>query len=82
MTSYVAHIEGMACPMCEAHVQEAIRKALPGAKKVAASHKNATATFETEEPVDQAALSAAVNATGYTFVSLDTAQPKKHFWQR
>ena len=31
-------IEGMMCGMCEAHVCDAIRKAVPYAKKVKASH--------------------------------------------
>ena len=31
-------IEGMACPMCEAHMNDAIRKLYPDAKKVKSSH--------------------------------------------
>ena len=30
-------IDGMMCPMCEAHVCDAIRKAVPAAKKVKAN---------------------------------------------
>ena len=32
-------IEGMMCSMCEAHINDVIRKAVPGAKKVSSSHK-------------------------------------------
>ena len=31
-------IEGMMCSMCEAHINDVIRKAVPGAKKVSSSH--------------------------------------------
>ena len=39
MNRTVIKIEGMACPMCEAHISETIRKAVSDAKKVSASHK-------------------------------------------
>lgn len=38
-------IEGMTCGMCEAHICETIRKAVPGAKKVTASHKRGEASL-------------------------------------
>ena len=31
-------IDGMMCAMCEAHIADVIRKKLPDAKKVSASH--------------------------------------------
>jgi len=65
-------IDGMACPMCEAHIKDAIRKAVPGAKKLNASHKKGTADFLTEEAVDLDALREAVNKTGYVFLSGET----------
>lgn len=37
MNKYVLKIDGMKCGMCEAHVEEAIRKAMK-VKKVKASH--------------------------------------------
>ena len=45
-------IEGMMCGMCEAHVCDAIRKAVPSARKVAASRSKKEASFLTEEAVD------------------------------
>ena len=33
-------IDGMMCGMCEAHVCDAIRKAVPSAKKITASRSN------------------------------------------
>ena len=38
-------IDGMMCSMCEAHIQEVIRKSVPGAKKVSASHSKGEASF-------------------------------------
>ena len=42
-------IDGMMCGMCEAHVAEAIRRAVPAAKKVSASRSKGEATFLTED---------------------------------
>ena len=70
-------IDGMMCGMCEAHVADAIRKAVPAAKKVAASRSRKEATFLTEEAVDQAALKAAIDATGYTCLAVDSAPYEK-----
>ena len=33
MLNYTVSIDGMACPMCEAHICETIRRTLPDAKK-------------------------------------------------
>ena len=83
MIKTVLKIEGMACGMCEAHINDTIRKLYPYAKKVSASHKTGEAVFVTETAPDESALKTAINNTGYTFVSMDTAQyEKKHFWQR
>lgn len=70
-------IDGMMCGMCEAHVCDAIRKAVPSAKKVAASHVRKKASFLTETPVDGELLKAAVNATGYTCLSVESAPFEK-----
>ena len=59
-------IDGMMCGMCEAHICDTIRKAVPSAKKVAASRKKKEASFLTEEAVDAELLKSAVDATGYS----------------
>ena len=48
-------IDGMMCGMCEAHIADVIRKTIPDAKKVAASHAKGQATFlsENEPPKDE-----------------------------
>ena len=70
-------IEGMMCSMCEAHVCDAIRKAVPAAKKVAASRSKKEASFLTEEPVDNESLKAAIDATGYSCLGIESAPYEK-----
>ena len=70
-------IEGMACGMCEAHICETIRKAVPGAKKVTASHKHGEASFLSENTVDETQLKSAIAATGYTCRSAESALYEK-----
>ena len=67
------HIEGMMCGMCEAHMNDAIRRVLPDAKKVKSSHKKGITTFETTSKVEEEFIKNAVEETGYTFVSMETA---------
>ena len=66
-------IEGMACAMCEAHVSETIRRAVPGAKKVMSSHRKGEASCLSEAPADAAALKKAFEATGYVCLSAESA---------
>ena len=70
-------IEGMMCGMCESHVCDAIRKAVPAAKKVTASRGKGEAAFLTEEQVDAELLKAAINATGYTCLGVESAPYQK-----
>ena len=70
-------IEGMSCGMCEAHICDTIRKAFPGAKKVSASHGKGRASFLSENKAPEAQLKAAIDATGYTFLSMETAPYEK-----
>ena len=76
-------IDGMMCGMCEAHVCDAIRKAVPSAKKVTASRTKKQASFLTESAVDTDALKAAIDATGYACLSVQS-QPyvKKGLFRR
>ena len=72
MVKTIIKIDGMACGMCEAHVCDAIRKVIPSAKKVEASRSKKEASFLTEEAVDTEILKAAIDATGYTFISAES----------
>ncbi len=70
-------IDGMMCGMCEAHVCDAIRKAVPEAKKVSASKNKGEASFLTPEAVDEETLIQAIDATGYSCLSVDSAPYEK-----
>ena len=73
-------IDGMMCSMCEAHINDVIRKTIPEAKKVSSSHRTGEASFVTETPVDEDALRAAIAGTGYTCLAV-TAEPwEKKGW--
>ena len=62
-------IEGMMCGMCEAHINNAIRAAFP-VKKVSSSHTKGETVILSDAPLDTEKLRQAVDATGYTFVSV------------
>ena len=65
MVTTVIQIDGMACSMCEAHVNDAIRRAF-AVKKVRSSHAKGRAEIVSEEHIDQARLRSAIEATGYS----------------
>ena len=70
-------IDGMMCGMCEAHICDTIRNAVPSAKKVTASKGKKEASFLSEEAVDAERLKAAIDATGYTCLGIESAPYEK-----
>ena len=77
MIKTTLQIDGMMCGMCEAHVCDAIRKAVPEAKKVTASRSKKEASFLTEEAVDIGNLKRAIDATGYTCLGVESSPYEK-----
>ena len=77
MIKTTVNVEGMMCSMCEAHISDAIRNAIPNAKKVKSSHSKNEATFITEDNVDDKMLKEAIEKTGYTCVSVSSEPYKK-----
>lgn len=73
-------IEGMMCGMCEAHINDAIRRAFR-VRKVSSSHSKGETVILSDQPLDIEKLKATVDATGYTFVfaSVGTAEKKGLF---
>lgn len=69
MTKYTLSIDGMACNMCEAHINEAIRNHFK-VKKVTSSYKKKETIILSEEEISEEKLQEVINATGYTFVSM------------
>ena len=73
-------IDGMACSMCEAHVNDVIRKMIPQAQKVKSSHSKGESSFLSETEPNLEALKMAIGETGYE-VLLAKMEPvsKKRF---
>ena len=65
MNRVILKIDGMACSMCEAHMNDTVRKTVPEASKVSSSHKKGETVFLVEQPFDQEKLKKAVSDTGY-----------------
>ena len=80
MYKTVIRIEGMICSMCEAHICDAIRRAIPAAKQVAASKGKKEASFLTEQPVAPDALKAVIDATGYSCLGIRSVPYEKKGW--
>jgi copper chaperone CopZ len=77
MIKTTVKIDGMMCGMCEAHVCDAIRKAVPSAKKVKAFRSKKEATFLTEDAVDASALESAIKDIGYDYLGTESETYKK-----
>ncbi len=76
MIKTVLKIDGMACTMCESHVNDGIRNAFP-VKKVSSSWKKGTSEILSQEPLDREALKAAVESTGYRVLSVEEGPAEK-----
>lgn len=64
MYRYTIEVHGMMCGMCEAHVNDAVRRACTVKKVSSSRRKNQTVVFSPQE-LDPAALAEAIRATGY-----------------
>lgn len=76
MVRIILDIEGMACGMCEAHVNEAVRKAF-AVKKVTSSHSKGKTEILAEAPIDDGKLKSAIEATGYKVLGIRTEPYEK-----
>ena len=64
MVKTVVNVEGMMCGMCESHINDAIRQAMQ-VKRVS-SHGKGETEILSEDALDEAAVRAAIEKTGYT----------------
>lgn len=80
MWKYTIEIDGMMCGMCEAHINDAVRKTA-SVKKVSSSHKKGETVILCEQELDLSALKSAITAQGYTMGNV-TKEPyeKKHLF--
>ncbi len=78
MNKYTLKIDGMMCSMCEAHMNDVIRKTIPEAKKVSSSHMKGISTFVCDE-LDTEKLREAIKNIGYELLDV-TSQPYEKKW--
>ena len=64
MVKTTIQVDGMMCGMCESHINDAIRQAVK-VNKVTSSHTKGETVLITEEAVDETAVRAAIEKTGY-----------------
>ena len=76
MENVVLKVEGMRCPMCEAHVNDALRAKLPSAK-VSSSHKKGVAEIVSDEAVPESMIAAALDGSGYGVLSVSSEPYEK-----
>ena len=69
-------IDGMMCGMCEAHVNDAIRKVCPTAK-VTSSHTKKNSVIISEDSIDEEKVKAAITDTGYQVLSIQSQPYEK-----
>ena len=81
MIKTTLRIGGMMCGMCEAHVNDAVRKAFPSIQSVKSSHSKNVTEIISDKELDEAAVAEAIQATGYDVkgVTTEPYQKKKGF---
>lgn len=71
----VLTITDMACSMCEAHVNDAIRKAFGascGVKKVKSSHRKNRTEILSDAPIPEEEIRKVIGETGYTLTEIES----------
>lgn len=76
MWKYTVEVNGMMCGMCEAHINDAVRKAFP-VKKVNSSRSKKQTVILSETELDIAALADAIRNTGYEVGEIQKEPYKK-----
>ena len=72
----ILKIDGTACGMCESHINDVVRRTC-SVKKVTSSHTRGETVILSEQPVDEAALRAAIKDTGYEVKEVSSAPCEK-----
>lgn len=67
---YKLKVDGMACSMCEVHVNDCIRNNFK-VKKVKSNHKSGEVLIESVEPLDENSLKEIIVKTGYTVIKIE-----------
>lgn len=76
MVKITLAIEGMACGMCEAHINEAVRNAFQ-VKKVTSSHTKKQTVIIAEKDIPEQELKNVIVKAGYDAVSVSSEPYEK-----
>ena len=76
MIKLIVGIEGMACGMCEAHINEAVRNAFQ-VKKVTSSHTKKQTVIIAEKDITEQDLKDVIAKTGYEVISISSEPYEK-----
>ena len=76
MIKITANIEGMACGMCEAHINDAVRQAF-SVKKVTSSHAKKQTVIISENGISERELRDVIAKTGYELISVSSEPYEK-----
>lgn len=69
MLKITVHVEGMACGMCETHINDAVRQEFP-VKKVTSSHSKKQTIIIVENDISEQDLKEVIANAGYDVVSV------------
>ena len=75
MIRITVKVDGMMCGMCEAHVNDTLRRTLP-IKKVTSNHKKRQTVILTEQDVPDDRIRTAIIESGYTFLGVSRTEEK------
>lgn len=76
MVKITLGVEGMACGMCEAHINDAVRNAFQ-VKKVTSSHTKKQTVIIAGQDIPEQELKDVIAKTGYEVVSVSSAPYEK-----
>lgn len=69
-------IDGMACGMCESHINDTVRQHFD-VKKVESSYTKGTTQIISETPIGETELKSAIDKTGYKVLGMSTEPYEK-----
>ena len=75
MKEWIIRVDGMMCSMCEAHVNDAIRRHV-SVKKVASSHRKGEVRVVADAATDEEQIFASIKSVGYRVLGYE-ARPYK-----
>lgn len=79
MVKIIADVEGMACGMCEAHINDAVRNAF-SVKKVTSSHIKGKTEIIADTEIEEEKLRETVACAGYQVLTVEIEPYERKKW--